>query len=448
MDLSGIIPSFGNFFIDAGAFIVALSIIVAVHEFGHYIVGRWSGIQAEVFSIGFGPRLWSRVDKHGTRWQIAAYPLGGYVKFLGDANAASAAADDVTMARLSPNERRHTMHGAPLWARASTVVAGPLFNFALSILIFGGVILSTGVATDSPVVAEVHAGPNGPGAVLPGDMILAVEGKEVPDWAALDGVISEMPSQPTLDYLVARDGAEIAVTGPALYPPRVAGVAPGSVADAAGLRTGDVFVAADGVPVYRFNDLQAAVAAAQGAAIKMTVWREGEAPFDLELAARRSDIPKPDGGFETRYLVGVSGGFFFQPATRDASLGEVALGAVSQTWAVVSLSVSGLWHMLIGAISSCNLLGPIGIAGAAGAAASEGLSNFIWFVAFLSTAVGFINLFPIPVLDGGHLVFHAWEWATGKPPPDRVLQVLMTIGIVLIVALMVLGLSNDTFRCP
>ncbi|MCB2143821.1 MAG: site-2 protease family protein, partial [Rhodobacteraceae bacterium] len=137
------------------AFVAALSIIVTVHEFGHYIVGRWSGIHAEVFSLGFGPILASRVDRRGTRWQIAALPFGGYVKFLGDANAASAGADDTTMARLSESERRHTMHGAPLWARAATVFAGPFFNFILSSVIFSGFVLVQGIADGSPTIVSV-----------------------------------------------------------------------------------------------------------------------------------------------------------------------------------------------------------------------------------------------------------------------------------------------------
>ena len=134
--MDSLIPLFGNLAFTIVAFVAALSVIVAIHEYGHYIVGRWSGIKAETFSIGFGKVLWSRVDKHGTRWQIAALPFGGFVKFLGDANSASAGADEETMSTLSDDEKRHTMHGAPLWARAATVFAGPTFNFIFSAIIF------------------------------------------------------------------------------------------------------------------------------------------------------------------------------------------------------------------------------------------------------------------------------------------------------------------------
>jgi regulator of sigma E protease len=139
-------------------FVLALAIIVAVHEYGHYIVGRWSGIHAEVFSLGFGPVLFTRTDRRGTRWQIAALPLGGYVKFLGDSNAASGK-DGAALQGLSESERRHTMHGAPLWARAATVAAGPLFNIVLTIAVYMGTITYTGIATDLPIVGKMPAMP-------------------------------------------------------------------------------------------------------------------------------------------------------------------------------------------------------------------------------------------------------------------------------------------------
>ena len=154
MDLIGFLPGVGGLFWTVLSTIVALSIIVAVHEYGHYIVGRWSGIHAEVFSLGFGRVLVSRVDRRGTRWQIAALPFGGYVKFLGDSNAASGK-DGAAMTGMTEAERRHTMHGAPLWARAATVAAGPMFNFIMAIAILFFMILFNGVATQEPIVGSV-----------------------------------------------------------------------------------------------------------------------------------------------------------------------------------------------------------------------------------------------------------------------------------------------------
>jgi len=142
MDIPNLISSFGGLAYTLVAFIVALSVIVAIHEYGHYIVGRWCGIDAETFSLGFGPVIYSRVDKRGTKWQLAALPFGGFVKFLGDSNAASVGSDETVKAA------RNTMHGAPLWARAATVAAGPVFNFIFSIIIFAAVILFAGRAAD------------------------------------------------------------------------------------------------------------------------------------------------------------------------------------------------------------------------------------------------------------------------------------------------------------
>lgn len=446
MDPIGLIPSFGNFFLTVMAFIVALSVIVAIHEYGHYIVGRWSGIHAEVFSIGFGPRLWSRVDRRGTRWQIAAIPLGGYVKFLGDANAASAGADLATMSALSPDERRHTMHGAPLWARAATVAAGPVFNFILSILVFSAMFLYAGTPTDQPVIGGFKSLPGGTGQMQVGDTILAIEGTPTPDWTALMAAVDALPAKDVIRYRVLRDGAELTLTGPATYPARADNIVAGSAAADAGLKRGDVIVSADGKPTPRFADLQAAVRAARGGPVLLSVWRAGETS-DVTLTPRKTDQPTADGGFETRYLIGLSGAVFFDPATRDVGPVEAVQGAARQTWFIAKSSVSGLWHMITGTISSCNLRGPISIAETSGAAASQGPSDFIWFIAVLSTAVGLMNLFPIPMLDGGHLVFHAYEWATGRPLPDRLLNVVMLLGLFVVLSLMAFGLFNDFF-CP
>lgn len=447
MDLLGFLPVFGSFLWTALAFVVALSVIVAIHEYGHYIVGRWSGIHAEVFSLGFGPRLWSRVDSRGTRWQVAALPFGGYVKFLGDANAASAGADDATMARLSTDERRHTMHGAPLWARAATVAAGPVFNFILSILVFTGLFLWQGTATETPTVGEMRALPGGPGGLQTGDAIVAVGGVPVATYEELVALIDDQPSAPGVEYRVLRAGEELTVQGPVLYPARAESITPGSAAFDAGLQKGDVITAADGVVLHTFGDLQKAVKAAEGRPLSLDVWRPDSAPLEMDLAPRVTDVPKAEGGFETRYLIGLTGDFFFAPATEALGPVDALTAAAAQTWFIAKSSLSGIKHIITGAISTCNLRGPLGIAETSGAAASTGLADFIWFIAVLSTAVGLLNLFPIPMLDGGHLVFHAWEWATGRPPSDRVLNVAMSIGLALVLGLMVFGLTNDVF-CP
>ncbi len=430
------------------AFVLALSVIVAVHEYGHYIVGRWSGIHAEVFSLGFGPVLWSRDDKHGTRWQIALLPFGGYVKFLGDANAASGKDED-TMADLQqdPAALRRTMHGAPLWARAATVAAGPVFNFALSILVFASIFMARGVATDPLTIGELKTLPNTVQELQIGDEIQAINGKTLPKFDDADGwtdYVDSLEAQKQLEFTVNRDGQTQTVTGPWLFPPLVQQVAPRSAAMDIELASGDVITAVDGQDIFAFEQLKEAVEGSDGRVLLLSVWRDGEM-LEFALAPRRTDEPQPEGGFVTHWRVGIVGGMMLVPATEAGGVGIALTDGVVQTGKIIQGSLSGLWHMVTGAISTCNISGPIGIAETSGAMASQGAQSFIWFIAVLSTAIGMLNLFPIPALDGGHLVFYAYEAVTGKPPSDTVLRFLMAIGITMILSLMVFSLGNDLF---
>ena len=445
MDLIGLIPSFGSALWTLVAFIVALSVIVAIHEYGHYIVGRWSGIHAEVFSLGFGPVLASRVDKRGTRWQIAAIPMGGYVKFLGDSNAASGKDGDAIEA-LSAAERRRTMHGAPLWARAATVAAGPLFNFASAIVIFAAMAFWSGVATEEPVISDVLTLPYDGQTLRAGDRVEEINGVATPDLSPLVEGAKLPPPAASVSYLVVREGQELAFDGPHPYPPVAATVSPHTAAYDAGMQGGDVILAVDGAPIYTFLQLQEIVKASDGRSLALTIWRAGEI-VEVTLSPRRSYLPLPEGGFETRWLIGLTGGIGFAPQTRSPGVIEALEIGSRQTWYVASTSLSGIWNMITGAISSCNLRSPIGIAESSGAAASQGLDAFIAFIGLLSVAVGLMNLLPVPVLDGGHLVFHAYEAVAGSPPSDKALRILMSAGLALILTLMLFGVSNDLFRC-
>lgn len=445
MDPSSLFPSFGGAAWTLVAFVVALSIIIFVHEYGHYIVGRWSGIHAEVFSLGFGPVLYSRVDKRGTRWQLAALPFGGFVKFLGDANAASGK-DGEAISKLSAAERRHTMHGAPLWARALTVAAGPAFNFALSIIVFAGLIWYQGVATERAVIGSVKSLPGAQELLLPGDQILALNGTPTPDLTVLVEVADKLPAAPTATYQIVRGEQDQTIEGPFPFPPVVSYVQPSTSAFDAGMRSGDVVLTVDGQAVHSFGQMREMVGASGGKPMALEVWRDGQT-LQITLTPKRMDLPKSEGGFETRWLLGLSGGLVFEPEARTPGpLEALGLGA-ENTWRAIGTSLSGLWHMVTGQISSCNLRGPLGIAETSGAAASQGLIIFISFIAMLSTAVGLMNLFPIPILDGGHLVFHAYEAIMRKPPTERAMRALMSTGLTFLLLLMIFALSNDLF-CP
>ena len=424
-------------------FIIALSVIVAIHEYGHYIVGRWSGIHADVFSLGFGPVIFARTDKHGTQWQIALLPLGGFVKFAGDADAASAGKDDEAFEGLNEAELRRTMHGAPLWARAATVAAGPMFNFALSIIVFFVFFMFSGKAVDPVTVGEIRTYPQAETSLLVGDQIRKINGQTPPeDAVGYRTFIDALPKDSLLPYTVGRGDEEIIVMAPHPSPPAVSMVAARSAARTAGMQIDDVITAVDGQPVASFDQMRDIILASEGQPVVLDVWRGGET-LQVTLSARERDHQLADGSFEKRWQIGLSGGVLFTPAREGAGIWESASGAVQQTWAIISGSLEGLYHIFVGTISTCNLNGPVGMAQNVSAFAEAGIADFIRFIALLSTAVGLLNLFPIPVLDGGHLVFFAWEAVTGKPPSEKALRILMSIGLTVMLLVMTFALGND-----
>ena len=444
MDLTQLLPQFGNFAFMIVAFVVALSVIVAIHEYGHYIVGRWCGIHAEVFSLGFGPVIFKRRDKRGTVWQVAALPLGGYVKFLGDANAASVGSDGT----VSERDVRRTMLGAPLWARTATVAAGPIFNFILAIAIFAGSIMNQGRTVDPLTFGEMRALPPSFSSELQrGDVMIAVEGIRFADIAADERITDNLPLQERLTYTVSRGDDVIDVEGPYYFPAAVLSVSPRSAADDADIKVDDVITAINGTPIFSFAQVQDIVLAADGATLDFSVWRNGEV-LEKQIAPRRVDLPLPEGGFETRWLVGITGTIFFDELTENVGLWEATKLGTTGLWNTMTTSLSAMQHILFGQISTCNLSGPVGIAETSGSMAEQGAQSFIWFIGMLSAAVGLINLFPIPVLDGGHLVFYAYEAVTRRKPSDRAVQVFMFVGLALILSLMSFTILNDLILCP
>ena len=441
--MTNLIPSFGNIAFTMLFFVIALSVIVAIHEYGHYIVGRWSGIHADVFSIGFGKVIWSRADKHGTVWQIAALPFGGYVKFKGDSNAASVGGDENVVSG------RDTMLGAPLWARSATVAAGPIFNFILSFIVFAGILLFQGQPITPLTVSALPGFPDNIEQQLePGDRVLKVAGVALNYPDGFSAAVANVPSQPSVEYEVERDGERMLVRGPQPQPTYVQSITPRSAADDADLRIGDVIVSLNGVPVYQFGDMVEFVNKTRAQPIEVVVWRGGET-FTTTLTPRLMAIPQADGSMIDEPKLGIgNGGLFFEPATTDVGIGESMKLAIQQVWFIIKQSLNGLKQMILGNINTCNLSGPVGIAETSGSMASQGTLAFISFIAVLSTAVGMLNLFPIPILDGGHLCFHAYEAVTGKMPSDGALRILMAIGLALIGTLMLFAIGNDLFFCP
>ena len=446
--MSSLLPAFGGVGFTLIAFVVCLSIIVFIHEYGHYIVGRWSGIHAEVFSIGFGPVLFARVDRRGTVWQVAAIPLGGYVRFKGDKGAASDA-DTSALQDMDVAERRSTMHGAPLWARAATVAAGPVFNFILSLILFFGLSVNQGVTKNPLTVGQVYDVPQ-VSEVQVGDILRRVGSVDVPadgDFSDFFLAIRENPDGPIIDYGVERDGRDIVVWGPAMDLARISSLIPRSAAIEAGLKVGDVITHVNGTPINYFSDLKVAVEGSNGAPLLLSVYRAGEM-LDFDLQPKKVEEQNDQGGYDVFWRIGiVSTLYAFEPESEAIGIGEAAQNAARTTYSVMKASITGLVDVVTGAISSCNLSGPIGIAETSGQMARQGGDSLIWFIAVLSTAVGVINLFPIPVLDGGHLVFHGYEAVTGRPPNLRVMNVMMMAGLAIVLSFMLFALFNDVF-CP
>ena len=426
------------------ALIVVIVIIVTVHEFGHYIVGRWCGIHAEVFSVGFGKPIWSRVDKRGTRWQVALLPLGGYVRFMGDADGSSRPGH--LPAGMTAQERRHTMQGAPLWARSATVLAGPAFNVALTLIAFFGLTMYGGVAEDRAEIGSVETMPGSPVPVQVGDTILSLNGVATPDFATLATVSKDLRDVVEVTYVVDRAGQTLTFQGPNPVPPLVKSVAIGSAAEQAGVRPGDLFVTVGDKVIAGFDQMPELVEASGGQPVDVTLLR-GTETLAMTLTPRRVDLPNAEGGFDTRWLIGVTGGTLFDPVRRTPGLIEAVQISAEQSWYMAKTNLNGIWQIIRGTISTCNLSGPIGMAKVASAAVQSGLEAFIGTLALMSLTIGIANLLPIPVLDGGHLVFHIYEAVFRRPPNERVMQVLMTAGLAILLSLMLFAFSNDLFLC-
>ncbi|MCI4663070.1 MAG: RIP metalloprotease RseP [Neomegalonema sp.] len=438
------IPLIGPLLAGVLPFILVLGIVVFVHEYGHYIVGRWCGIHSDAFSLGFGPELFGWTDRRGTRWKLSAIPLGGYVLFKGDANAASLP-DDEAVAELTPQERRHTLPGAPIWARMATVAAGPIFNFILSLVIFAGLALALGVRSDAPVIADLSADGQAAGAGLQvGDRIVSVDGVAVDSFTGFFDLMSGRSGEPRT-VLVERGGQSVSLPISFSQPPKVASVVPDSAAERACLKPGDVILKADGQVIADFTDLQAAVAARPEQSVTFQIEREGKV-LTREITPQWVETIDPETEEFIRVpRIGISAAHNIGIVAGRESVGvieAIGLGA-DQIRRVIGTSLTYLSAIFSGKADGSALSGPIGIAKASAQAASVGWSFYIGLVAVVSTAIGFLNLLPVPVLDGGHLVFYALEAARGKPLSERVIGFAMQVGLASLLVLMVFATWND-----
>ncbi|MCY3878500.1 MAG: RIP metalloprotease RseP [Rhodobacteraceae bacterium] len=417
------------------AFLIAVSIVVFVHEAGHYIAARLSGISVLVFSIGFGRPLLRARDRHGTIWQIAAIPIGGFVRFAEPNEQENAG-----------KQRYTALTDAPLRHRIFTVFAGPLANFLLAAAIFSLFAAADGIVGEDATIDSVRPMPGSPFGFARGDRIIAVDGQQVDSLPDFYRIAVREEFSGNAEYAVQRDGSVVRIVGPHPFPPIVTSVRPSSPAATAGLKRGDVIQAVNGRPIHSFPELGRLIQSSGGVEILLSYWRDGE-DRQLRLAGQSEDIPLPGGGFERRVLIGVSGGSFFTPETLPVGPISALQSGIQQTATIISGTVNGIVSMIKGQISGCNIQGPIGIAEISADAAAQGSKSFIQLIAFLSVAIGFINLLPIPALDGGHLGFYLYEALSGRPPSPDFTRYATLAGIVVIVMLMGFGLLND-LTCP
>ena len=359
-------------------FLFVLTVVVFVHEMGHYLIGRWCGIGVKAFSIGFGPELVGFNDRHGTRWKLCAIPLGGYVKFVGDMNATSSQPSAEEIESLTDAEREVAFHTQPIWKRAATVVAGPLFNFLLTIAVFA--------------------------------------------------VLFSLYGRPVLE-------------------PTVAQVTAGSPAEKAGILPGDRFVKVDGSKVETFADVQRLVSGRAGDAINFTMLRDGK---EIDVTATPEPMEQQDalGNKVKVAVIGVvNNAELGQPRLISYTPAGAVVAAVEETGHVIERTGQFLQRFALGREDKCQLGGPIKIAKMSGQAAKLGFEWLVQLVAFLSVGIGFLNLLPIPPLDGGHLLFYGVEAVIRRPVSERMMEMAYRTGLFLVLGFMGFVFWNDLFGC-
>jgi regulator of sigma E protease len=354
-------------------FLFVLTLVVFIHELGHFLVARLCGVRVETFSIGFGPELFGFYDRHGTRWRAAAIPLGGYVKFLGDENAASTPDHD-RMRRMAPAERAESFPAKSVGRRAAIVAAGPIANFILSIVLFAGIFAFHGRIEISPVIDQLQAG---------------------------------------------------------------------SAAEKAGLQVGDRITSIDGRAIRTFADMQRIVSAAPGRELQIEVDRGGSPASALAMPELR-EVPDGFGGKHRIGVLGISRSTDPQNQRFQRYDPITAIGmGFSETWFVIERTGQFIVGLVMGRESADQLGGPLRIAEVSGKVATVGFVALLDLAAVLSVSIGLLNLFPIPLLDGGHLLFYGIEAARGRPLSERAQEYGMRVGLALVLMLMLFATWND-----
>jgi regulator of sigma E protease len=440
-----------------GAFIIALGILVAVHEWGHFYVARKCGVQVERFSIGFGKPIWRKLSKSGTEYVIAMIPLGGYVRML------DGRIDDVP-----PHLADKAFNNKPVLQRMAVIAAGPGVNFIFAFFALWLMYL-VGLQTVKPVVKSVE--PDSIAAMAGmqnGDEIIKIGSRATPDWEAVNfelvSNIGDEKAQITVKNAAGVEkeltftltswnfdpDSESPLSSLGLTPFRpdptleVGFVGEGSAAQQAGLKIGDTLIAMNGNKLSSWNGLVDVVVDSPGERVALEIERDGQTQI-LHATIARRDTPQGQSGY-----LGVSPTFEPWPEgyvfTHQYGIIEAIGRALDKTWRLMTLSVDMIGKLITGDVSVKNLNGPISIAQGAGTSAEYGLAYFLSFLALISVNLGIINLLPLPMLDGGHLMFFTVEWITGKPVPEAVQEWGYRIGGVLLFMIMGIAIFNDIAR--
>ncbi|MDH3441940.1 MAG: RIP metalloprotease RseP [Gammaproteobacteria bacterium] len=441
------------------AFIVAISVLVAVHEYGHYIVGRWCGMKVLRFSIGFGKPIWTRVaGKDQTEFCLSAIPIGGYVKFLGERYGTGEPVD--------PADEGRAFNHRPVWNRILVLLAGPFFNFLFAFLAYW-VLFINGVPTMKPAVGDVAEDSYAAEAGLRyGDRIIKVGERDATDWeTALVSMLDEMVSDGTVTLQLEEEDGFVRtttinvgddrtrLTEPGMLfdgigfqpwrPPAVlATVEDGGAGAVGGLEVGDRITSIDGEPVRSFGDLQQVVSARPDETVTIELVRNDE-PTAIDLTIGSRDIDGQPSGFLNVGIGNAAADYWYLRQFGPLqSIGQ----SIERTWTSTMFTVRMLGRMVTGEVSIKNISGPINIAQFAGSSATAGLNSFLNFLALVSISLGVLNLLPVPVLDGGQIVYHGIEGIKGSPLSERAQLIGQQVGILALLLLMSFAFYNDIAR--